>query len=411
MAFKLHDNSVPLPPSSPLNSANTSFYTVIDDDGTMTVDQLKLTGNSSALTRYARTSVTNPFTAQPFYGLYVGQFNGYYMGGTSSLTASTGSTSIYKFPFASATATKDLLMPGVLNAASVQTGRGTAKSSVKTYILGGTPDGSTAGITAIKVFPFAIGDTHGSYAIPAVLTAARKETQYLSNMNGGAVYVAGGGNGSPAYYAIGTAVAALTSVNKLPTASETGPVSSPTGLVTGRAYATGYSAPDKGVVSGGQNLLGGALLGSNEIFPWASETWSSTPAVAVAYKYAAGFQSTDTGYQAFGANNAPSYTQPNTTAPVTPGYAFKNLAVISFPFASVGIAVAEQILPTATTGVTVVGRMGMSGLYEGWIAGGWPGGASPVGSITTFNKYPYAGKVAIYDTTTMDKVDGYTSQD
>jgi hypothetical protein len=303
-------------------------------------------------------------------------------------------------------------MPGVLNAAMVQNGRGSTKSSIKAYLMGGTTDGSIVGINAIKVFPFAIGDTHGSYAIPAVLSVVRKEAQHMSNMNGGFVYVTGGGSGTPAYYAISPTATVLSSTNKMPVSSETGPVTTSGSLVTGRAYGTAYSAPDKGIVTGGQQVLGVACLSSSEIFPWAVETWSQSPVALVGFKYAAGFQSVDTAYQSFGGNNAPSFTQPNTLDPlVTPGYAFKNFATVSFPFASVTSTVTEfRALPSYTS-VTVVGRMAMSGMYEAYIAGGWPGGASPVGSVTTFNKYPYAGKVAIYDTTTMDKVDGYTTQD
>jgi hypothetical protein len=180
--------------------------------------------------------------------------------------------------------------------------------------------------------------------------------------------------------------------------------------VTGRAQATAYSASDKGMVAGGQQLLAAAMLSSIESFPWASEVWTQTPASLINYKMGAGFQSVSRGYQGYGANNAPNYVQPSATGATPSGYLYKNLAVVSFPFADVSSTVTEYFTPQIDPSALTTNKQGISGLYEGYIVSGWPGLASPEGSATTFFRYPFSGKVSILQTS-VDSVDGHTSQD
>jgi hypothetical protein len=278
--------------------------------------------------------------------------------------------------------------------------------------MGGAPDGQVAAVNAIQVFPFAVGDSHGTYTAPAVLPATRKETQFISNMDGGFVYATGGQvPGVPnVYYAFSPVIPAATTTFKMPVASDTGPITSTGALVTGRGQATAYSAPDKGMVAGGQQLLAAAMVSSIESFPWASEVWSQTPASLINYKMGAGFQSVSVGYQGYGANNAPTYAHPNGTGATPSGYLFKTLAVVSFPFSSVSSTVTEYFTPQIDPSALTVNKQGISGLYEGFIVSGWPGGGPPSGSATTFFKYPFSGKVAILQAS-VDSVDGHTTQD
>ena len=374
MAFVLVNTDVPSdhttgPAPSLAQYANTgmanavAYYTIIDDSGKMKLDTLTLTGNSSALTRKI-SSVDIPMT-----GIYNGEIAGYSFGGDNAI-APGGGTGIAKLPFASGTdvAQSSGIVPlsptAVLDTAKSKHARGTAKSGIKAYLIGGAASVPAAFANTMSAFPFAVGDTHGSYAIPATLPIARGETQLLSDMGGGNIYAAGGGTG-PALTVVTAPLPAPAAVFKMPSSSDTGPVTSTGSLVTGRALGGAWSTPTTGIVAGGQNVL--AMLDSIESFPWSSETWSAaTPSTLVAYKYAAIYQSLTTGYQALGANNAPTQTQPNSDTT-------RQLAVASFPFSSL-----TTITSTPIPGVPrVTNRNGFSGLYEAIIAHGWPGLATP----------------------------------
>jgi hypothetical protein len=416
MAFKIAHPGVP---ESANSVADAVTITVLDDDGSLNVDQLTLTGNSNALIRYVLQS-NGSYDSFPFSPIYNGLYNGYHFGGDSLINSTFGAPSgFHKFPFASSvsqSATIDRTMIGALNRSIGQIGRGTLKSSTKAYLAGGSPVRPGAALTTVAVFPFAVGDTAGTYAAPMVLPAVRKEAQHISNIPGGFVYVVGGGSQTSATgYTPGTAAVATTF--KIPVSSDTGPITSSGSLVTGRAEGTAYSTPDRGFVSGGGNLMGSptlGLLGSTEIFPWASETWSQTPVPLVVWKMSAGFQSLSKGYMAFGANNLPSYVQPHTVSPAPPGYATRSNSVISFPFAAVGTATSVLITPyTPATIFLTTNRQAMSGVYEGIIAGGWPGLGPPEGSSDRVHRYPYAGEVAILlaESSITDRVDGATTQD
>jgi hypothetical protein len=414
MAFKIADINIP----TANNLTTAEFYTVIGDDGTMTVDQLTLTGNSDALVRYVKQA-NGSFDALPFAPIYNGLYAGYHFGGDTLILSPFSGTTFFKFPFAasvSQSATIDRQMLGATNRNIGQIGRGTLKSSTKAYLAGGSPARPTTGVTTVTVFPFAVGDTAGTYTAPMVLPAVRKEAQHISNIPGGFVYVVGGGASATAT-GYSPSVAAVATTFKIPVSSDAGPITSSGSLVTGRAEGTAYSTPDRGFVSGGGNLMGSptlGLLGSTEIFPWASETWSQTPVPLVVWKMSAGFQSLSKGYMALGANSTPSYIQPHTVSPAPPGYANRSNSVISFPFAAVGTATSVLITPYTPAPIFLTtNRQAMSGVYEGIIAGGWPGLGPPEGSTDRVHRYPYAGEVAILlaEVSILDRVDGATTQD
>lgn len=415
MAFKIADINIP----TANNLTDAEFYTVLDDYGSMSVDQLTLTGSANSLLRYVKQA-NGSYDTLPFGPIYNGLYAGYYFGGDSLILGTfTSPAATHKFTFAasvSQSSTMDRATPGPMVRGLGCVGKGTAKSSTKAYIAGGTTSRPAVGVTTVTVFPFAVGDTAGTYNAPMVLAAARKESQLISNIPGGFVYVVGGGSASTAT-GYSPSVAAVSTTYKIPTSSDSGPITTSGTLVTGRAEGTAYSAPDKGIVSGGGNLMGTgptALLGSTEVFPWASETWTQTPVPLVVWKMAAGYQSLSKGYLALGANSTPSYIQPHTASPAPPGYATRSNSVISFPFAAVGTATSVLITSYAPAiSFLATNRTAMSGVYEGFITNGWPGLGPPEGSQDRMHRYPYAGEVAVLvaESTTLDRTDGHTTQD